>query len=102
MLSRLVVVVVAQQTILDIHDLLNGNVGQDIRNVQDIVQTGRGRRRRVDALGRQVRRVERGARHVVHAAVGVGRLPLPPDAVDVVVVQEEDGVAGGGVLVAHL
>jgi len=94
-------VLVAENIILDIHDLLDldgvghvgkgeGRVESDIL-VRDFAKPGKGVR---------VRGV--GTSNVGFSGGPVLLLPLVPDAVDLGVVEEEERVAGGGVGVCHL
>ena len=94
-------VLVAQNVILDIHDLPDldgvghvgkgeGRVESDIL-VRDFAKPGKGVR---------VRGV--GTSNVGLSGGPVLLLPLVPDAVDLGVVEEEERVAGGGVGVCHL
>lgn len=94
-----------------VHDIANGDVGRDIHHPEGVLQ-----RRGVAAVvevvchvGRRVARRRRprapgdvGPAHVRQARRVVGLLPLPPQLVQVRVVQVEARVAGRVGRVAHL
>jgi hypothetical protein len=105
-ITRSIVVFIVQHSILNIHYLGNLDIVQAASDVDDVAQGvpqgGLRVDRCIDGLGGQTGCVESVARHVIQTRGRVGRLPLPPHAVDVVVVEEENGVAGRRVLISHL
>lgn len=96
-----------------IHHISDSLVGDDLSHPQNVVQGGIvarvtvvvevGRRRREPAvlLHDESRRDELTA-HISEARGEVRELPVPPKAIQVGMVQEEDRVTGAGVLILHL
>lgn len=96
-------VLVTEETALDIHDIPDRLVRQDSDHIEVVVQCGDGAvipkvvglsRSHVDqavlfdVLGRR----DVAATHVIEALFEVGGLPLPPDAVEVSVMKEEEWI----------
>ena len=91
--SKLVVVVVAQEAALGVHDLVERDALRQAHAAQHVVERGR--------LAVVAAVLRRGAADRVGPGAGVGALPDAVVAVDEGVVQEEDGVLRRRLHVGH-
>lgn len=108
-------VVHAEKFALNVHDVVHGGVGEDTTHPEGVAQgrggpwvarvrgqRERGRRPAADRTGEELGAGRIGAAHVFQPSGHVHGLPLPPQTVEVGVMEEEDGITGGGLGQRHL